>query len=65
MLVNEARKRFPSQINFHFGREATQIDLGKKQVCWEQADTTSMYGEFVCQAQEYGPHHQSTRLKRS
>eukprot|EP00983_Pelagomonas_calceolata_P133046 1161927-Pelagomonas_calceolata.AAC.2 len=32
MLVNEARRRYPSQIKFHFGREASQIKLAEKQV---------------------------------
>ncbi|KAF5842142.1 hypothetical protein DUNSADRAFT_9101 [Dunaliella salina] len=38
MLVDEARRRFPSQIKFHFGREASKINLAEKQVTLSAQD---------------------------
>jgi len=32
ILINEARARYESRVSFHFGSEATQIDLARKQV---------------------------------
>jgi len=42
MLVNEARRRYPSQIKFHFGREASQIKLAEKQVTFSAQDQSDL-----------------------
>lgn len=43
LLIEEAQKRYPKQIKFHFMQEATAVDMQAKQV-WEGKRGTCRLG---------------------